>query len=102
MRPATQSLGVRGCDDCHSTDAPFYFGDVAVAPALASTNSGHPQTDFMEESGVYAWLFGALMWFRPWLKLMIWIAAILISAIVIIYAGRALSEVLDRFAESKK
>lgn len=28
VRPAAQSLGVRGCTDCHAADAPFYFGMV--------------------------------------------------------------------------
>ncbi|MEE9165992.1 MAG: hypothetical protein V3U24_00800 [Candidatus Neomarinimicrobiota bacterium] len=28
--PAVQSLGVRGCEDCHATDAPFFFGKVDI------------------------------------------------------------------------
>jgi len=31
VRPAAQSLGVRGCTDCHAADAPIYFGRVAAA-----------------------------------------------------------------------
>ncbi|MCC5827972.1 MAG: hypothetical protein JJU36_00865 [Phycisphaeraceae bacterium] len=31
VRPAAQSLGVRGCTDCHATDAPFYFGMVSTS-----------------------------------------------------------------------
>ncbi len=31
VRPAVQSLGARGCDDCHASDAPFYFGMVTAA-----------------------------------------------------------------------
>jgi len=30
VRPAAQSLGVNGCQDCHATDSPFFYGEVAV------------------------------------------------------------------------
>jgi hypothetical protein len=30
VRPASQSLGIRGCTDCHSTNAPIYFGGLAA------------------------------------------------------------------------
>ena len=36
VRPATQSLGAKGCQDCHSTDSAFFFGKVAVDSPLAS------------------------------------------------------------------
>lgn len=31
VRPASQSLGVRGCTDCHADGAPIYFGSLAAA-----------------------------------------------------------------------
>lgn len=31
VRPAGQSLGVRGCTDCHAEGAPIYFGSLAAA-----------------------------------------------------------------------
>jgi len=30
VRPAAQSLGARRCEDCHSPEAPFFFGKIAV------------------------------------------------------------------------
>ncbi len=36
VRPATQALGARGCQDCHSTEAAIFFGKVAVDSPLAS------------------------------------------------------------------
>lgn len=36
VRPASQSLGVRGCEDCHSAESPFYFGKVNIDSAVAS------------------------------------------------------------------
>ena len=36
VRPATQALGAKGCQDCHSTDSAIFFGKVAVDSPLAS------------------------------------------------------------------
>ena len=36
VRPAAQSLGAKGCQDCHSSDSAFFFGNVAVDSPLAS------------------------------------------------------------------
>jgi len=35
VRPAAQSLGVRGCTDCHAEEGPIYFGRVAPADSGA-------------------------------------------------------------------
>lgn len=32
VRPASQSLGVRGCTDCHAADAPIFFGATQLTP----------------------------------------------------------------------
>jgi hypothetical protein len=29
VRPATQALGAKGCQDCHSTEAAIFFGKVS-------------------------------------------------------------------------
>jgi len=34
VRPARQSLGARGCTECHAADAPFFYGDVTAAGPL--------------------------------------------------------------------
>jgi hypothetical protein len=34
VRPSSQSLGVRGCQDCHAPGAPFFMGNVAVDSPL--------------------------------------------------------------------
>jgi hypothetical protein len=40
VRPAAQSLGVRGCEDCHSPDAPFFYGKVTVDSPVKSEEKG--------------------------------------------------------------
>lgn len=37
VRPAAQSLGVRGCTDCHVDGAPFFFGKSEVADAAGDS-----------------------------------------------------------------
>ncbi len=41
VRPAAQSLGVRGCDDCHASDAPLFFGTVALPDEVRSMTAFH-------------------------------------------------------------
>lgn len=36
VRPASQSLGIRGCGDCHADDAPFFAGNLGTAEDAAS------------------------------------------------------------------
>jgi hypothetical protein len=36
VRPATQALGAKGCQECHSSEAAIFFGNVAVDSPLAS------------------------------------------------------------------
>jgi hypothetical protein len=36
VRPATQALGAKGCQDCHSADSAIFFGKVKVDSPLAS------------------------------------------------------------------
>jgi hypothetical protein len=81
VRPASQSLGVRGCGDCHSLNAPFYFSQLKVdSPLAADRHSTYKtMTDFAELSGIYARFFAVSFFFRPLFKLLL----ILVSAILI-------------------
>ena len=36
VRPASQALGAKGCQDCHSEKAAIFFGNVAVDSPLAA------------------------------------------------------------------
>jgi hypothetical protein len=66
VRPAAQSLGVRGCDDCHATDAPFYFGSVGVAsPFFAHGEGVARMTEYQDQSPVFPRLFSMSFLFRP-------------------------------------
>ena len=69
VRPAAQSLGVRGCRDCHATDAPFLLGKVEVdAPFTVGRDSVKTMTAFLDLGSVYPRIFAFSFVFRPWMK----------------------------------
>ena len=66
VRPAAQSLGGRRCEDCHSTDSPFFFGKVLVdSPVEGKGGVFRKMMDMYEVGGpVYVrvnWFFKLLI-----------------------------------------
>jgi hypothetical protein len=70
VRPASQSLGVRGCQDCHSPAAPFFAGNVAVDSPLASERAVPWKMHRFEDKLdiAYNTRLAQLWVFRSWLK----------------------------------
>ncbi len=99
VRPGQQSLGVRGCNDCHATDAPFYFGKVEAASAAPT--SFMRMTDFQDTASVFPWAFSMSFLFRPWLKLIIIIASVVLTATLLLYGLQGLSRVIKVLSEAK-
>jgi hypothetical protein len=97
VRPAQQSLGVRGCGDCHATDAPFYFGKVETASALPTSFAR--MTDFQGTAAIFPWSFSMSFLFRPWLKLIIIAAGVVLAATLLLYSLQGLSRVSKVLAE---
>jgi hypothetical protein len=99
VRPAAQSLGVRGCDDCHATDAPFFFGAVELDSPLASqAGRVSMMTEFEGIDPVYAKAFAFSFVFRPWLKIVIIISSAVVAAVLLLYALKALACLARVFA----
>ena len=97
VRPAAQSLGVRGCGDCHSTDAGFYFGKVAIDSPLESVRSSTKEMiDFAGLNGFYSKIFAVSFVFRPWFKFLTLVSSVVLVAILMMYAFKGLSLVLER------
>jgi len=100
VRPAAQSLGARGCGDCHSTDAPFFFGSVAVdTPIAAERQAVKKMVEFQDIDAFYAWAFAFTFVFRPWLKVIALGCCALIAAVLLLYALKALTSVVKVLAE---
>ena len=103
VRPKARSLGVRGCTDCHSTDAPFHFGFVTIAsPYVVVPDSLKRMTEYQDVNRVSAWLFSMSFLFRPGLKGLIIVCFVLIASVVLISALRGLAHVIRTLAAGEE
>ena len=92
VRPATQALGAKGCQECHSADAPVLFGNVAVDSPLASErrvawkmNRFETNLDVAYQSRL------AQSWrYRTWLKVIGLSAAGLMLLVLLAYTLRGI------------
>lgn len=104
VRPASQSLGIRGCSDCHGLNAPFYFSQIKVdSPLEADRHSTYKaMNDFSHLSGIYARLFAASFFLRPLLKwLMIFVSGIL-TGVLLWYGLQGLGRLMKAAGELKE
>ena len=101
VRPAAQSLGVRGCADCHAVDAPFFFGAVEVdSPLNSQTGRAKMMADFEGIDAVYAKAFAFSFVFRPWMKVMVLASSAVLAAILMLYMLKALVCITKALAEN--
>lgn len=102
VRPAAQSLGVRYCTDCHATDAPFFFGSVAVdSPVVSDGVATKQMVGFQDISPFYAWAFSASFVFRPWFKVVALGASAVLGVVLLLYGLKALGAVARVLAEDE-
>ncbi len=102
VRPAQQSLGVRYCDDCHSTSSSFYYSSINMDSPLNLNNAAVVKMiDFQDINQIEAWVFSFSFLFRPWLKFIIIISLLIISCVLILYAFKGLS-VITHAVDSEK
>jgi len=100
VRAATQSLGVRNCEDCHSVDQPFSFGSVAVdSPVKSVQGTVVNMMEFQDVSPVYMKLFAMSFVFRPIMKTVVILSCAVIAFVLLFFALRALSCVIRAMAE---
>jgi hypothetical protein len=99
VRPAAQSLGASGCDDCHSTNAPFYFGEIAIStPVISAKKHKIRMVDFQNSSAIYQKTFALSFVFRPWLKALMLFASLVIFAVLAIYGFQGMATILKSVA----
>lgn len=100
IRPAAQSLGVRRCEDCHSTDSPFFFGKVTIDSALgAEKDCTKKMIEFQDINAFYAWAFAFTFVFRPWLKVVALGSCAVLAAVLLLYALKALACIVKALTE---
>ncbi len=103
VRPKSRSLGVRGCDDCHSTDSPFHFGLVdVVSPFAAVRDTVRHMTDYQDITRVSAWIFSMSFLFRPGLKWLVIICFLLVASVVLISMVRGLAHLIRILAAGEE
>jgi hypothetical protein len=103
VRPASQSLGVKACTDCHAKDAPFFFATVTPqGPLVTSATVAHPMHDFMALDGSFQKLFGLTFEFRPLFKIAMLVASVLVFLVLVLFALRLLAGVLSFTAGDRR
>ena len=98
VRPASQSLGVRGCTDCHSNDAPIHFGritDAGDAHADAKPIRFMHQLRGDDATFARAWNLGFVV--RPVFKWFGFICAGIVALIALHYVLNGVGAVTRRF-----
>jgi len=102
VRPAAQSLGIRGCKDCHSLSAPFYFGKIAVfSPFEAEQNSYKSMTELNKLGEIYPRTFALSFLFRPWLKFVIILSCVVIALVLVLYSLKGLETIIKTVNEKQ-
>ncbi|MFC1635448.1 hypothetical protein ACFL5Z_11450 [Planctomycetota bacterium] len=91
VRPAAQSLGIRYCTDCHGTDAPFFFGDVAVDTPVVADRQAKRMVDFQDVDPFYAWAFAFSFVFRTMMKMVVLGSIAVLSLVLLSYVLKALT-----------
>lgn len=95
VRPASQSLGVKGCSDCHSLGSPFHFGEVTVASILAPDQKVQKSMLSFEKVGVlYPRLFALTFLVRPLYKIFLIICAVVLAVVLLRILLRGVDGVL--------
>jgi len=100
VRPASQSLGINGCTDCHSATSDFFFSRIPLDSPLMQMKGDYIRMNNLENINViYAWLFSMTFWVRPWYKMIVLISILIITLIVTLYLFRGLNRLIRFIAE---
>lgn len=101
VRPAEQSLGIRGCNDCHAIGSAFSFGNVsAPMPLDFSKGSTISMTSLQETDAFYPRVFAMSFLFRPLMKNMILICCGIILLVLLLYTMKGLDAILKKISKS--
>lgn len=103
VRPASQSLGVRSCKDCHSTKAGFMFGKIAVDSPLSSDDGVVMEIAELQDIDIsFMRLFAKTFVFRPMMKIIGIAASILIGLVLVLYGLKGLDRLIKTISSKKE
>jgi len=100
VRPAQQSLGANGCNDCHSAGSAFFFAGIeGTGPLKTQSVAQSSAHEFMGLSKPYQKLFGLSFTGRPAFKVILFAAAAVVGSLilmVILLALGRLSGIIEK------
>ena len=100
VRPASRSLGVDGCQDCHSGDSNFYYSAIhADSPVTRRHAENLENIDFMDLNRAGTYIFSMSFFFRPWLKVLIILCTLLMVIILFSYTMRAVRYITENLGK---
>jgi len=100
VRPAVQSLGAKGCEDCHAANAPFLFSSVtATSPLLTERIPAIPMHKYEKLNSTFHTLFGLSFTVRPLVKVLFILLAL---ALLILLFAIGFSSLLKRIPDAEK
>lgn len=102
VRPASQSLGSRGCEDCHSLNSAFLFGKVTVHSLLPHEKPVTESMSSFQKLGlIYPGLFALSFFLRPWLKIFLLVCCLILLALVLRFAIIGFDSILKTIANKE-
>jgi hypothetical protein len=94
VRPAQQSLGWKGCGDCHSGGSDFFFAGLkAAGPLLTKHVEKRSAVSFMGLGGLFQRVFGLSFIVRPLFKVVLAVCAAVAGALLLLAGFAALGRV---------
>ncbi len=86
VRPVQQSLGWKGCTDCHTADSKFFFKTLkATGPLLTDSKASRSATSLMRVGSLFHRVFGLTFAFRPFFKLLLAVTAVATGAVLVVF-----------------
>ena len=99
VRPTSMALGSGGCKDCHSVGSPFYTSLIIVDSPLQTDKA--MMIDFQSQSLLAAQVFANAFIFRPWLKAIMFLSAVLILMLLALYFFKGLSSLTRHLSKTQ-
>lgn len=97
VRPASQAAGAKGCADCHSSDAPIYFGTIlARGPLEPKSGLSKAMWELRGDNKTLASTFASTFAFRPMLKYVSFGSAALVLGVLVNYGLLGLGAITGR------
>ena len=94
VRPAQQSLGWKGCTDCHSGGSDFFFDTIkGTGPLLTKDIARRSASSFMGLGGLFQRVFGLSFIVRPVFKIVLAVCAVVAGALLFLAGLVALGRV---------